>query len=122
MKLLIVNRSVQILIRLEEIFRDTNKRTTVYIAETFDQAINQLNKNLPDAVLLDFGFPSKQLTELIINIKKVNEKTPVIVLTDRLDNHLQKQCEASGANYFVDIYYDFEKLPGLIHSIVAGKK
>jgi len=122
MKLLIVNRSVQILVRLEEIFWDTQNSTTVYKAETYDQAIKQLNENLPDVVLLDFGFPAKQLTDLIINIKKVNAKTPVIVLTDRLDNHLQQQCEAQGVNCFVDIYYDFEKLPGLIHSIVAGKK
>lgn len=121
MKLLIVNRSVQILVRLEEIFRDTNGNTTVYKAENYDQAINQLNENLPDAVLLDFGFPAKQLTELIINIKKANEKIPVVVLTDRLDNHLMEQCRVHGANYFFDIYYDFEKLPGFIHSIAAGK-
>jgi hypothetical protein len=51
---------------------------------------------------------------LLKEIKKIEEKTCVIILYTLIDNYILELCKLQGVNYFLDKYYDFEKIAVLL--------
>lgn len=112
MLVLIIDRSVQIIERLEEIIIELENITSVHRAVSYKEAKKLFKENKYDVVLLDLQ--GNESIRIIKEIKKVAEETCVIVLSIHMDNYLQERCKSFGADFFFDKYYDFEKLSGLL--------
>lgn len=114
MLILIVDSSIQIIERLEEIISETENSTAIHKAISYQEAKKLLKENKYDVVVLDIDLPANESLKLLKEIKKNTLKTCVIVLSIHMDNYIQKQCKSLGVDFFFDKYYDFEKISGLV--------
>ncbi|PIX10405.1 MAG: hypothetical protein COZ75_01760 [Flavobacteriaceae bacterium CG_4_8_14_3_um_filter_34_10] len=69
-------------------------------------------EQLPDIVLLDVSLPKS--LNFLVEIKKMQSKTFVIVLSIQNDLKMDKKYSLRGADFFLDKYYEIEKIPGII--------
>ena len=122
MQILIVDSSVSIIERLEEMLSETENITAVDSAVSYEGAKNLFQENRHDAVLLDIDLPGNESLKLLREIKKAGEETCVIILFTLADNYIEAQCKYLGADFFFDKYYDFEKINRLLSSVSILKK
>jgi DNA-binding NarL/FixJ family response regulator len=122
MLILIVDSSAQIIQRLEEVLSEAKHIRIIHKATTYEEATILFKKEEPDIVLLDIGLPANESVDLISEIKKSNATTTVIALSNRADTGTQEQFDSLGADFFLDKYHDFEKLPGIVDAIGVSKK
>ena len=121
MKILIVDTFVQMIARLEEILSEVAVDLTIYSAVSYEAAAKLFKENMPGVVLLNISLHCNESFRLLTEIKEAGCNTSVIVLSINTDAHIQEQCKLLSADYFLDKYYDFEKIPAVINTI-AGKK
>lgn len=122
MKVLIADKSLQIARRLEEMLLTTVNGITVYSTSSYEHWQQRLLEQQPDIVLLGISLPENECLQLLAEIKKTVRKITVIVLSANLNPLFYEQCRALGAHYFLDKYYEFEKIPELINTITAPGK
>ncbi|SRR5258705_10929958 len=114
MLILIVDSSILISERLEEIISEGKNITAIHRALSYKEAKNLFNQNRHDAVLLDIDLPENQSLKLLSEIKKASGETCVIVLSIHMDNYIQERCKSLGADFFFDKHHDFGKISGLL--------
>jgi two-component system OmpR family response regulator len=117
MLILIVDSSVPIIERLEEMISEAGNITAIQRAVSSEEAKKLFKENKHDAVLLDIDLPGNESLKLVKEIKNSSEETCVIILFAHIDNYIQKQCESLGVDFFFDKYYEFEKICGLLCSL-----
>ncbi|MDP1728393.1 MAG: response regulator [Bacteroidota bacterium] len=122
MKVLIVDTSIQIVERLEEMLSVEGSIRAIYGAVSYEKSIKLFNEIKPDLILLDINLPDRLSFKLLKEIKNSNYKTYVIVLLYNSDLFILDQLKTAGVDFQIDKYNDFEKLPGIIHSIASNKK
>ncbi len=110
MQVLIVDSSIQIIERLEEIISEVENITAIDRAVSYQEAKKLYNENNHDAVVLDIDLLRNESFELLKEIRKTNDKTFVIILSSSINNFLEKECKTLGAYFFFDKYYEFEKI------------
>ena len=120
MKVLIVDSSIRIMERLEEILSEAENITAIHRALSYEEAIKLFKENKHDAVLLDIYLPGNESFKLLKEIKQTGFKTSVIILSIQTDNYVQERCKLLGADFFFDKYNDFEKIPGVINAIAGN--
>jgi len=121
MIVLVVDSSVHIIERLQHILSETNKIKAVYGAVSFKDAARFFKENKTDLVLLDGNLPGSTSVDLLGEIKAVNENTIVIILANNVDSYAQEKYKLHGADFFFDKYHEFNKIPGVIDTIVSKK-
>ena len=117
MKVLIADRSLQIVRRLEEMLLGTLTDLEVCSTCSYQQCKQYLHEQQPNVVLLGISLPEEECLQLLAAIKKTAQKITVIVLSANTNPLFQEQCRALGVHYFLDKYYEFEKIPDLINDI-----
>ena len=117
MQVLIIDSSIRIIERLEEIISEAETVTTVNKAVSYGEAKKLFEKNKYDMVLLDIDLPENESLQILKEIKKASGKPCVIILFTYIDNYIQEQYKFFGTDYFFDKYYDFEKISGLLCSL-----
>jgi len=117
MLVLIVDSYSPITERLEEIISESGNITAIHKAVSYDQAKYLFIEYRHNAVLLDIDLPGNGSIELLRGIKKIADKTCVIILYSHIDKYMQEQCRFLGAKFFFDKYYQFENIPKIINSI-----
>ena len=120
MQVLILDRSSDVAKRIIDNISETNRDITFYTAISFPASINLLNECNPDAVLLDLNFPGNTAIELLKEIKQSNDKTVVIVWYTHAVEHSLKLCKELGADFLFNKYDDFEKIPGVISTMLLN--
>jgi DNA-binding NarL/FixJ family response regulator len=114
MQVLIVDSSLGVTERLEEIISEAEYITAIHRAGSYKEAIKIFNENKYDAVLLDIDLPGNNSIELLKEIRRAGGKTFVIIMYTHADSYIMKQCKSVGVDFFFDKYYDFEKICGLL--------
>lgn len=117
MRILIVDSSIQIIERLEEILSESAIVTEVFKSVSYEGAVTLFKQYQPDIVLLDIYLPGNDSISLLKEIKRSGFKTFVIILTAQTDSYMREQFRSLGVDLFFDKYHDFEKIPGFISSI-----
>jgi|SRR5580704_1959551 DNA-binding NarL/FixJ family response regulator len=115
MLVLIVDSSVQIIDRLEDLLLDAKNITQIHRAVSYVEAKKLFSENMHDAVMLDVDLPENESFVLLKEIKKTAKKTCVIMLSTCMDNYILEHCKSLEADFFFDKYYDFEKICGVIN-------
>jgi DNA-binding response OmpR family regulator len=114
MLILIIDSSIQIVERLEEIISEAENITAIHRAVSYEEAKKLFKENKYAAVLLDIDLPGNESLKLLREIKKNRKETCIIILFTHIDNYIQEQCKLMGADFFFDKYYDFGKISGLL--------
>jgi DNA-binding NarL/FixJ family response regulator len=117
MLILIIDNSIQIIERLEEIISETKKISAIHRALSYEDAKILYKKNKYDAVLLDINLPQNKSLKLLKEIKKTGSKTCVIMMFTHMDNYIMEQYKTLGADFFFDKYFDFEKIDWLLDTL-----
>jgi DNA-binding NarL/FixJ family response regulator len=117
MLVLIVDSSVQIIDRLEDLLLDAKNITNIHRAVSLIEAKKLFSENMHDAVMLDIDLPENESFVLLKEIKKTSKKTCVIMLSTCMDNYILEHCKSLEADFFFDKYYDFEKIRGVIDAM-----
>jgi len=121
MQVLIVDRFVPIIHRLKEMLLEINTITDIYSSVSYKTAIKVFTEKKPGIVLLGVSLPEHEFIKLLREIKTVNSKTSVIVLSINMDEYIHEQCRSLGADYFLDKYRDFESIPEVINDITNAR-
>lgn len=117
MRVLIVDSSVQIIKRLEEILSDTKKISTVCRSVSYEEAGELFKKIKQEVVIMDMGLHGNDAFDLINVIKKTNPSTVIIVLSIHMDARVEEQCNFLGVDFFLDKYNEFGKIPAIINLV-----
>ncbi len=121
MQVLIVERSIEIITRLEEILSESGRGWVIRKASSYEEATTIIRKNIPDVILLDISLPVNGAFSLMEDIKKAAFQTTIIVLSIHDDQFLINQCKALGAEFYFDKYCDFERIPETL-SLIASER
>ncbi len=111
---LVVDSSVFIIERWQNILSETENIKTVYGAVAYKDASVLFKEIKPNVVLLDGSLPGSSSIDLLKEFKATNENATVIILSDSIDTHVEEKCKSLGADFFFDKYQDFEKIPAFI--------
>jgi signal transduction histidine kinase len=76
-------------------------RFKVEVCSRLSQAIELLNKNSYDAILLDLGLPDSQGLETVKKVRSENLQIPIIVLTGLADEEIGLEAIKEGADDYV---------------------
>ncbi len=115
--ILIVDDSQLILRRMKTMLKEFLPGTTVLTAENGDLALDILNTNPTDIVLLDIKMPGKSGIEVLKLIKANHPAIKVIMVSNEGTGMHESICMQLGAHAFVDKTKDFETIPDLIQKI-----
>ena len=117
MVILIVDGSSQVIDRLASLLTEPGKKRTIHKAGSYMEATTLFKEKQPALVLLDRYLPNNESIELLKAIKTANRNTKVIILYFFADGNIESQYKLHGADFFLDKYNDFDKIPGIIDSI-----
>jgi response regulator of citrate/malate metabolism len=114
MLVLIVNNSIRIIERLEEIISESPSITAIHRAYSYEEAKVLFKRNRYDIALVDIALWKNESIQLLKDIRKTDERLCIIALFTPMDNCIYEQCKSIGVDFLLDKYYDFEKLGGLL--------
>tara|TARA_B100000686_G_C16753716_1_gene954116 strand:+ start:475 stop:1839 length:1365 start_codon:yes stop_codon:yes gene_type:complete len=89
-----------------------DKGFTVREAANFDQAILEINKKLPDVAIIDVKLDKgdNDGIELLVNIKKIDEDVPVIMISGHANVQMAVDSLKLGAFEFIQKPFSAERL------------
>ncbi|HTI08634.1 MAG TPA: response regulator [Puia sp.] len=116
--ILIVDDSPLITDRLYAMLRNLNNVRSLDHASECSSAIRHLTESIPDIVLLDINLPGCSGLYILRYIKSHHPGIVVIMLTNQVDGYYRKKCKELGADDFIDKSKEFEKVPGIISSLL----
>ena len=113
---LLVDDSHLIIERLSDMLNEAEHIGEVLHALSGNEALETLQKRMPDIVLLDINLPDISGVELLRIIKEKYPGIIVIMLTNQANDYYRNLCLNIGANHFADKSADFESIPHIIES------
>jgi DNA-binding NarL/FixJ family response regulator len=116
MQVLIIEGSVELIQRYEELLLQVPGIKSTYFASNNEEAILLIARFNFKVVLLDTNLPGRQSIDLVKAIRSKFNNTKIIAMFNRIDDHLLNQFKKNGVDHFIDKYNEFEKIPGLIQS------
>lgn len=119
MVLLIVDRSLQIVERLANLLQEAGMGMTIYKTTTYTEAAGVVEKASLRIIILDRHLPNGQSIRLLELAKEKKTGIAVIMLTSKPEPGVIAQYRLSGADYVLDKYHEFEKLPGIVKNIIG---
>lgn len=122
MRILIVDKSIHLLERLEEIFVETEDISLILKTVSYEKATVLFKENKPDVVLVDINPSRNEAFKLLKEIKGTGYKTSIIILSDNTDENIREQCKLQGADFFLDKYYEFEKISEIMKVLKRNYK
>jgi DNA-binding response OmpR family regulator len=109
----------------EKVLRDTlgesleANKFEVQTATNGEEALELINKNKYDLVLLDIILPKKNGLEVLQEMKDLNKNTPVILLTNLSGpNNVQKALDLGARNYLVKSEYRLDEIVDRVRELI----
>ncbi len=113
-RVLIVDDSKQVRERLISLLSDYPEIRIVGQAGNGKEALDALDEQKPDTVILDIRLPRRNGIQLLREIKAAHPKITVIMLTNYDFEQYRKQCMQLGADYFFNKTLEFEKVVNVL--------
>ncbi len=107
--LLIVEDSIIILKRLTVVLHEALPGTEIMCVMKAADAINWMDKILPDVVILDLQLPDMNGIEVLKTIRHEHPNTRFIIFTNHTAPQIRSNCLKEGADGFYDKSTEFEK-------------
>ena len=121
LKIVTVDDSPIITQRLKSILTDMENIEFLGNANNAVTALNMINKQNPNVVILDIHL-AEDLSQfngidLLIALRKRYPQMKIIMLTNLTDPQYRARCLAFGANYFFDKSNEFDRIPEALEQI-----
>ena len=113
-RVLIVDDSKQVRERLISLLSDYPEIRIVGQSGNGKEAMNALDAQKPDTVILDIRLPGRNGIQLLREIKAAHPEITVIMLTNYDFEQYRKQCMQLGADYFLNKTLEFEKVVNVL--------
>ena len=122
MKVLIVDTSVQILQRLEEMLSEMKSVGNIYKAVNYEEAVELCKENKISVVLLDSGLRDNGTINVLKYLKETGSVAAIIFLSTCYDDFILRECKSYNVDFIFDKYQEFYKITGIINSIAAKQE
>jgi len=119
-EILIVDDNVDIRDILNDLISDHGFKTRV--AANFNQALNEIDKKLPDVAILDVKLDKgdNDGIELLTHIKNKNKDVPVIIISGHANIEMAVKSLKHGAFEFIEKPFDQERLMNFVNRAVEN--
>ena len=119
-EILIVDDNADIRNILNDLISDHGFKTRV--AANFNQALNEIDKNLPDVAIIDVKLDKgdNDGIELLSHIKNKNKDVPVIIISGHANIEMAVKSLKSGAFEFIEKPFDQERLMNFVNRAVEN--
>ena len=117
MKILIVDDSELIRERLISLLKGTKEFEIVGQSKNAEEAIDFVNQNEIDIVILDIRLPDKNGLQVLEMIKKTKPETKVIMLTNYPFPQYMKKSEELGADFFIHKVSEFNRVSQIFKNL-----
>ena len=107
MKVLIADDSKLVRQRVKKILASNDEIEKFIEASNVAEAVSCLSIGNPDVVILDIEMPDGTGLDLLKEIKKMDYRPVVIILTNHSYPGYRAQCLADGASFFLDKSIEF---------------
>jgi DNA-binding response OmpR family regulator len=84
-----------------------------------DAAVELAGAGPYDIILLDFMLPKKDGLHVAIDIRRLGQQTPILMLTARDSAEDVRRGRAAGVNDYMGKPFKFDDLLGRIHTLVS---
>ena len=122
MKVLIADDHAIVRKGLIELLREEFKLMQVFEATNSQQAIELINKEVFDIILLDISMPGRSGIEILKQIRSQGIKSPVLMLSMHPEDQYAIRSLRAGASGFINKETATEELLTAIHRVTAGRK
>lgn len=122
MTILISDRSAQIIDRLENLVLEAGNEFKILKSKTFGESRTLIDEFKPEIILLDMDMRANKSFDLLKHIKEVYPKTIVLALSTLATRRIREESEKLGVDYFLNKYYEFDKISAIIKKIREERK
>jgi DNA-binding NarL/FixJ family response regulator len=105
--------------RMMELMLDLDGITPIGTVTTEADAIQVIDAQHPDTVLLDLSLKEGTGFGVLRHINSLSVRPSVVVITNYALPQYRKQAEALGARFFLDKTQDFEQIPDVLQILRA---
>jgi DNA-binding NarL/FixJ family response regulator len=116
LKILIVEDSTVIVIRLRQLLGELEFISEMLHAGTAEEALMLVPQIHPDVIMLDINLPGKSGVDILSSLKKLSNAT-IIMLSNFSDTYYREVCWELGAEYFLDKSSEFEKINDVLKQL-----
>ncbi len=117
MRILIADDSSLFRERMKDLLKSLNNIEIIGEASDGNEAIQFIENNSPDVVLLDIRMPELNGIEVLRNTRNKGNNVVICMLTNFPYKQYKERCMAEGADYFFDKNLDINLLMEVISSI-----
>ena len=119
-EILVVDDNLDIRLLISSILKD--KGFSVREAANFDQALNEINRKVPDAAVIDVKLDKgdNDGIELLTHIKKIDEDVPVIMISGHANVQMAVDSLKLGAFEFMQKPFSTERLLNFVNRAIEN--
>lgn len=121
LKILIVDDTDIVVERLYKMIIEIDTVDTVLKSNSYNEAVEIINNEVPDIILLDIYMPGKNGIDLLKFLKENYPAIKTIVVTNNVSSNYQLLCQSMGADHFIDKSAEFEIIPEIINRMAASE-
>ena len=118
MHVLIADDSAPIRRNLGKLLRPVEGITQISEAEDVAHALEQLERDTPDVLVLDLQMPDGSGLEVLAVVREKRLEVKVIVLTTFATEHNRRRCGELGADFFFDKTREYGKVAEVIERLL----
>jgi DNA-binding NarL/FixJ family response regulator len=104
-----------------QLIREEGLIHTIVHVGTYELALELLQLQQPDLILLDISLPDGNGIDLLRMTKALYPDTKSIIVTNHADDYYRDLCISLGAYSFLDKSRDFELIPAYISNLLPLK-
>jgi len=119
-EILVVDDNLDIRLLISGILKD--KGFSVREAANFDQALNEINRKVPDAAVIDVKLDKgdNDGIELLTHIKKIDDDVPVIMISGHANVQMAVDSLKLGAFEFMQKPFSTERLLNFVNRAIEN--
>lgn len=120
MRVVLVDDSVIVRKRLARMFLEIPSLTIVGEADNSYEAINIIEAEKPDVVILDISMPGENGIEVLKKIRIINRAVVVIMLTNYPSKQYKVECYKAGVDYFFNKSTEYQLVAYVLDELAKG--
>lgn len=120
MKVIIVDDSAIIRVRLAELLAELDGIEVVAQASNAFEAVGMVREFKPDVAIVDVRMPERSGLELIREVRETPQPPIIIMLTNFPTPENREKCLTEGADYFFDKSSEIEEVMNVLKDLVRA--
>jgi len=117
LKVLLVEDSPLLSERIMELLSDMDGIISCGAVTTESAAIDAINQQKPDVILLDLRLKEGTGFSVMRHVKLVSKQPVIIVITNYALPQYRREAEALGARFFLDKSQEFDLIPAMLATL-----